>query len=60
MIPATHLVNSSTPVSTVSSLATNNTANTGTAVQSGPYTKAQCKLVLFIFVNDIKSIFIFS
>jgi hypothetical protein len=55
-MPATGFVKSSTPVSTVSSLATTNTANTTTAVQSGPYTKAQCKLFLFLFINYLKFI----
>jgi hypothetical protein len=36
----------STPLSTVSSVGTNSTGTTTTAVQSGPYTKAQCKLTL--------------
>jgi hypothetical protein len=38
-MPSTASVKPTTPVSTVSSIGTNNTA---TAVQSGPYTKAQC------------------
>jgi len=43
MMPGSNFVKSSSPISTASSIATNNTANPATAVQSGPYTKAQCK-----------------
>jgi hypothetical protein len=39
-MPSATIINSSTPVSIASSLANNQNA---TAVQSGPYTKAQCK-----------------
>ena len=39
-MPTAVLPKSSTPLSTTSSVATNNTT---TAIQSGPYTKAQCK-----------------
>ena len=44
MKPATNFIKSSTPISTTSSAITNNAVNLPTtAVQSGPYTKAQCK-----------------
>jgi hypothetical protein len=56
MISGTNFVKASTPVSTISSLATTNTTNTSTAVQSGPYTKAQCKLFLSLFINYMKFI----
>ena len=42
MTPAT-LVQPSTPGSTVSSLMANNTGSATATVQTGPYTKAQCK-----------------
>jgi hypothetical protein len=45
-MPTATFVKSSTPVSTVSSTAPNNT----TAITSGPYTKAQCKgFIIFLF-----------
>jgi len=40
-MPAANFVKSSTPMSTVSSMVQNH--NNPTAIQSGPYTKAQCK-----------------
>ena len=43
MIPAAAFPQPSTTVSTVSSVGTNNIANVTGSVQSGPYTKAQCK-----------------
>jgi hypothetical protein len=42
-MPAATAMKPSTPLSTVSSVGTNSTTNTATAIQSGPYTKAQCK-----------------
>ncbi len=42
-MPPSTIVQPPTPVSTVSSLITNNAANATTSVQSGPYTKAQCR-----------------
>jgi hypothetical protein len=42
-MPAATLTKPSTPVSTVSSMGPNKNSTT-TAIQSGPYTKAQCKL----------------
>ncbi len=47
MMPATNFVQHAlTPISTVSS---SGGTNTTTAIQSGPYTKAQCRLFLFFF-----------
>ncbi len=42
-MPVATFVNPSTPVSTVSSLVPSNINTNTTAIQSGPYTKAQCK-----------------
>lgn len=44
-MPASNFTKSSTPVSSVSSVAITNTVNTAGAVQSGPYTKTQCKRI---------------
>ncbi len=48
-----------TSINTVSSLGTNNIVNAATSVQSGPYTKAQCKLIFFsLLFEKFISIFI--
>jgi hypothetical protein len=44
-MPAATTVNPSTPVTTLSLMAPTNAT---TAVQSGPYTKAQCKRFIFL------------
>jgi hypothetical protein len=41
-MPASNFPKSSTPMSAISALIQNNTSQ---AVQSGPYTKAQCKQI---------------
>ncbi|CAF3072819.1 unnamed protein product [Rotaria socialis] len=48
------MIKSSTPVSTISSVDIHNTTTTSNAVQSGPCTKAQCKLLLFFFLDNMK------